>query len=120
METIKDSPRVAVGMLMRPLCSLMCKNEITFRYTALKASTCPRNYLNTNSQIAQLVELSQSHPGPTSILQMQNKGSAAGQGPKFQFSSSQVNEKPKEMTCDIVGTDAGAKVTSQQFDITKG
>lgn len=69
--------------------NVLSKNKITFRYTALKASACPGNYLNTNSQLAQLVALSQSHPGHTSVLLMQNKGSAAGQGPKFQFFSGQ-------------------------------
>lgn len=70
--------------------NVLSKNKITFRYTALKASVCPGNSLNTNSQRARLVALSQSRPGPTSALQMQhNKGLAAGQGPKFQLFSAQ-------------------------------
>lgn len=76
---------------------MLSKNKITPRYNALTASACPGNCLNGNSLIIWFCSLETSQALPTpcrcSMHPQSNKGSAAGQGPKFCLISGQFEAR---------------------------
>lgn len=76
---------------------MLSKNKITPRYTALTALACPGKCLNGNSLIISLCcpEASRALPTPRrcSTRPQNNKGLAAGQGPKFCLISGQFEAR---------------------------